>query len=236
MDKLIARAEKKTVAVLRKELFKRSNYGVGVSDFKAERYLKHYYLKEFWKVFYQIADGRFKTGACDCSSMDNIFSTLQQHEGWTLRNLLNWIEIKTAHHTFRILEAKGAFYIVAAGMDALPVNMTLSSLVKVVTAFDEYMANNDFIEILNQAMLENSAEEKAKEILTMTARTFVEDLLEGEDVNFEVHMQKNGRLCCTINPRITWLPTKVFRTSFETFREDFIKAYKAYKLRIRCNL
>ena len=54
-------------------------------------------------------------------------------------------------------------------------------------------------------------------------------IIDDEKISFEVKQQKNGRLCFTINRRASWLPNKVFRTTFETLREDFAKAYDEFK-------
>ncbi len=105
----------------------------------------------------------------------------------------------------------------------------LEDLKDTILEYDLNTREIDLDAILDQALLELSAEEKAKQILTMTARTLIEDVLKGEHVRFEVTQQKNGRLCCKILRAASWLPNKIFRTSFETFREDFIKAYAEFK-------
>ena len=63
----------------------------------------------------------------------------------------------------------------------------------------------------------------------MTAQALIQNLIDDEKISFEIKQQKNGRLCFTINRRASWLPNKVFRTTFETLREDFAKAYDEFK-------
>lgn len=236
-DKLIAKAEKKAVSVLKKEMVRRRKGCIGLSDHRVGRYLKRFYLKEFWKTFYQMAARKFEGEECDFVSEESLCSVLADLLPKTCRarNLHGWVEIRFAHHTFRLLESEGVFYVVAASMDAFPVAMHADSLVAIITAYDAYTGATDLDALLNEALLEITAEEKMREILTLTARNHIQDLLKNEDVSFEVRQQKNGRLCCTIRPLASWLPGKVFRTSFETFREDFIKAYTDFKRTTVCS-
>lgn len=263
MKRLLVKAEMKAVSVLKTELVKRRDGCIGLSDHRSERCLKHFYLKEFWQIFYQMVARQSDTEGCDCATMDSILSafqnaaaesaslasagkdSLQPEDGkgaleqtvlkdCTIRNLRKWVEVKLSHHTFRILDSDGTLYIVAESMDAFPVTMQLDSLIKTVAAYDAYAGEVDFSTMLSNVLLEVETEEKSTMMLTMTARKLVEDLLEEENVRFDVRIQKNGRLCCTIHKWASWLPNKVFRTSFETFRDDFIEAYKDFKLRNRC--
>lgn len=233
MDKLIVKAERKAVSVLKKEVIMRRGGCMGLSDHRAGRYLKRFYLKEFWKIFYQMAAKKFEGEECDFVSEDSLFSALVDLLPATgkARNLRGWIEVRLSHNTFRLLESDGVFYIVASGMDAFPVAMRARTLVAIITAYDDYTGTTDPEALLNSILLEITAEEKMTEILTLTARSLIEDLLKNENVPFVVRQQKNGRLCCTIGPLCRWLPGKVFRTSFETFREDFVKAYKDFRRR-----
>ena len=228
MNKLIIKAEKKAVSALKKKITRCLDSGFSHVDYTMERYHKHFYLKELWKSLYVVVSAKFHTDQSDCSSLESVAAVFRKMD-CAVRDLRQWIEIKMEHHTFRVLESDGQLYIVATGMDALPISICMRDLVNLVVAYDRYIGNNDFPPLLNKVMLEVAAEEKAKEILTMTARTLVEDILEGQDVKLEVRMQKNGRLCCTIGKFLGWKPNKVFRTSFDTFREDFARALKEYQ-------
>ena len=233
MDKLIVKAERKAVSVLKKEVIRRRGGCMGLSDHRAGRYLKRFYLKEFWKIFYHMAAKKFEGEECDFVSEDSLFSVLVDLLPATgkARNLRGWVEVRLSHNTFRLLESEEVFYIVASSMDAFPVAIRARTLVAIITAYDDYTGTTDLEALLNSILLEITAEEKMTEILTLTARSLIEDLLKNENVPFEVRQQKNGRLCCTISPSASWLPGKVFRTSFETFREDFVKAYKDFRRR-----
>lgn len=233
MEKMISKAEKLAVNMLKKEISRRRRTGVGIAGHNSGRYLKHFYLKGFWKQFYNVCCDRYESALTDCGSLGYISEVFQQQrfKECTVRNILKWIEVRFANTTFRILESEGRFYVVATSMDAFQIKMNVADLFKVLVAYDSYTSPENVDALLQQVLLEVSAEEKSIRLLTITARALIADLLEGDDVKFEVRMQKNGRLCCTLIPRASWLPSKIFRTSIETFREDFIKAFKDYKLR-----
>jgi hypothetical protein len=158
--------------------------------------MKHFYLKELWKTFFQIFTNRYEKEGCDFICMDSLISAFSHlyPAKCMVRNLRAWVEVKLAHHTFRILEAEGVFYVVAESMAAFPITMHAASLVAAVTAYDDYTDQMDFNALLDQTLLDIAAEDKCQQMLTMTARVLVEDILKGEDVRFEVSQQKNGRL------------------------------------------
>ena len=233
VEKIITKAEKLAVNMLKKEISRRRRTGVGIAGHNSERYLKHFYLKGFWKQFYNVCCERYEAALTDCGSLGYISEVFQQQgfKECTVRNILKWIEVRFANTTFRILESEGRFYVVATSMDAFQIKMNVADLFKVLVAYDSYTSPENVDALLQQVLLEVSAEEKSIRLLTLTARALIADLLEGDDVKFEVRMQKNGRLCCTILPWASWLPSTMFRTSLETFREDFIKSFKDFRTR-----
>ena len=116
-------------------------------------------------------------------------------------------------------------------MDTFLIGMNTERLVSMVESFDAFLGKDDveIEQVFERALMEYHAQKKCEEILTMTALTLIQDLIDDEKISFEVKQQKNGRLCFTINRRASWLPSKVFRTTFETLREDFAKAYDEFK-------
>lgn len=236
MKRLLDKTEKKAVSALKKELIRRRHGCLCLSDHRAERYLKHFYLREFWKIFYLMIANQSGDAGCPNVVLDSVLSAFRAAadnsalKDCIVRNLRKWVEVKLSHHTFRILDSDGTLYIVAESMDAFPVTMHLDNLIKTLAAYNAYAGEMNFSTLLNNVLLDVETEEKSNMILTMTARTLIEDLLE-EDVRFDVRRQKNGRLCCTIHKWASWLPNKVFRTGFDTFRDDFIQAYRDFKLR-----
>ncbi|MBR5834281.1 MAG: hypothetical protein IKY48_06885 [Bacteroidales bacterium] len=234
MNKLLAKAERKALSVLRKEIAKREYTAFcKIRSYIADRCLHRFYLREFWKALYKVADDNFGKGNRDCRSVDELMNALHQTspEKVVVKSLRAWAEVHLPHHVFRILESEDSLYIVASSMDGFPVTMSAKDLVSVLLAFDEYTATKDMDAMLEKTLIEVSAEKKATEMLTQTASLLIEDILKTEQFRFDVRMQKNGRLCCTIHKWASWMPNKVFRTSFETFREDFIEAYKDFKCR-----
>jgi hypothetical protein len=119
-------------------------------------------------------------------------------------------------------------------MDTFPIKMSSERLVSMLRSFDAYLGKNlsSVDEVFESAIIEYYAAKKSGEILKATAMNLIGDLMD-DPISFEVKMQKNGRLCFTIDRRASWLPNKVFRTTFETLREDFAKAYKEYKAQYR---
>ena len=85
---------------------------------------------------------------------------------------------------------------------------------------------------IDDAPIAYAAEEQARHVLKITASVILEDILAAnEGVNFKMKLQKNGRLCCNIISQASWLPDKVFRTTWETLREDFSAALEDYYMK-----
>lgn len=145
-----------------------------------------------------------------------------------------WVQIKLTNHTYWISQSSGCLYITAGNMDTFPIKMSSERLVSMLRSFDAYLGKNlsSVDEVFESAIIEYYAAKKSGEILKATTMNLIGDLMD-EPISFEVKMQKNGRLCFTIDRRASWLPNKVFRTTFETLREDFAKAYKEYKAQYR---
>ena len=116
-------------------------------------------------------------------------------------------------------------------MDTFPIEMSEKRLVSMVEAFDAYFgkgkANIDLS--FEKGLMKYQAQKRSEEILAMTARIFIQDIIGDEAINIEVRQQRNGKLSFTILSRGYWLANTVFETTFETLREDFIEAYKKFK-------
>ena len=215
MEVLMTKAQKKAVKALKKELARRDDYGYReLKSYVSGGYMHRIYFREYWKTFFELASKEFGDKGCDCCTIDELVQ-----------------EICLPHNTFRVVEAKGCLHIVASSMDGFPVTMPAKKLIELLLAYDEYSAKIDIEAQMEQAVMEVSVEAKSRQMLTQTASLLIEDILKTEQFRFDVRMQKNGRLCCTIHKWASWMPNKVFRTSFENFREDFIEAYKDFKRR-----
>ena len=234
MEKLIAKAQKKTVKVLKKELARRYDYGYReLTSYVEGGHMHRIYLREYWKAFFKLAEKEFGEKGCDCSSVEGLVKEFEKSapDRCTVKLLRAWAEIKLTHSTFRILEAEGSLHVVASCLDGFPVTMPAKTLVEMLLAYDEHLATLDLDALMEQMVMEVSVEAMSRQMLTQTASLLIEDILQTERFRFDVRLQRNGRLCCTIHKWASWMPDKVFRTSFETFREDFIEAYKDFKLR-----
>ena len=234
MEKLIAKAQKKTVKVLKKELARRGDYGYReLMSYVDGGYMHSIYIIEYWKAFFKLAEKEFGEKGCDCSSVEGLVKEFEKSapDRCAVRLFRAWTEIRLTRTTFRILEEEGALHVAASCLEGFPVTMPAKTLVEMLLAYDEYCETLDLDALMEQAVMEVSVEAMSRQMLTQTASLLIEDILQTEKFRFDVRMQKNGRLCCTIHKWASWMPNKVFRTSFETFREDFIEAYKDFKCR-----
>lgn len=232
MNSLVLKAEKKAVLALKKEI-KARNLGKSLDNNVVRKQMKAWYLRRLWKLTYDLAADKFCHDGSRTAALTDIAAVLKTLPDGkcTVGETPAWLHVKLANHAYLVTESNGSLYITATGMATFPVRMTPEDLVALIEAFDSYLGTTDVEQLFEKAVLEYHAEEKSMEILTLTARSLIQDLLKVCDVKFEVRKQKNSRLCCTIFNPASWMPNKVFRTSFETFPEDFIAAYRDFKLR-----
>jgi hypothetical protein len=234
MDAVIIRAEKRAVSALIKEIKRREAYH-SLEKHRGRQLLKVWFLKELWRRVYRIASKMAEEDTFPESlhSVYLAFAGLSK-DGCIITETPAWVQIKLTNHTYWISQSSGCLYITAGNMDTFPIKMSSERLVSMLRSFDAYLGKNlsSVDEVFELAIIEYYAAKKSGEILKATAMNLIGDLMD-EPISFEVKMQKNGRLCFTIDRRASWLPNKVFRTTFETLREDFAKAYKEYKAQYR---
>ena len=231
MNTIINKAEKKAISALMKEIKRRNGYH-SLENPRAKRLLKLWFVKEFWRRVHELTV-KEATGdviPVDLRSLASSFATLCKG-GCVVKETPAWIEIRLTNHSYWISSSEGNLYITAGHMDTFLIGMNTERLVSMVESFDAFLGKDDveIEQVFERALMEYHAQKKCEEILTMTALTLIQDLIDDEKISFEVKQQKNGRLCFTINRRASWLPSKVFRTTFETLREDFAKAYDEFK-------
>ena len=231
MNAIINKAEKKAISALMKEIKRREGYH-SLENPRAKRLLKQWFVKELWRKVNQLT---VKEAVQDCVPVDlrSVGSSFvsQCKGGCIVEETTAWIEIILPNHSYWITCSKGKLYITASHMDTFLIGMNTERLVSMVEAFDAFLGKDDveIEQVFERALMEYHAQKKCEEILTMTALTLIQDLIDDEKISFEVKQQKNGRFCFTINRRASWLPNKIFRTTFETLREDFAKAYDEFK-------
>ena len=231
MNIIIKKAEKKAISALMTEIKRREGYR-SLENPRAKRLLKQWFIKEFWRRIHELTvkEATSDSVPVDLRSLVSFFVSLCKG-GCIVKETPAWVEIRLPNHSYWITSSQGKLYITAGHMDTFPVGMSGERLVTMVEVFDAFLGKNDIQieQVFDRALLEYHAQKKSEEILTMTAQALIQDLIDDEKISFEVKQQKNGRLCFTINRRASWLPNKVFRTTFETLREDFAKAYDEFK-------
>ena len=230
MDTVIIRAEKQAVSALIKEFKCREAYH-SLEKPRGRQLLKVWFLKELWRRVCRLGSKVTEEGTV-LESLHSVYLTFAGllKDGCRITETPAWVQIKLVNHTYWISQSNGCLYITAGNMDTFPIKISAERLVSMIHSFDAYLGNNQsFVdEVFEAAVIEYYAAKKSEEILKATAMNLIGDLID-EKISFEVKLQKNGRLCFTIDKRASWLPNKVFRTTFETLREDFSKAYKEYK-------
>lgn len=229
---IVEKASRKAI----KELF----ITLGVSDRygrlnspEERRYWKNKYLRELWRLSFLL--GNKESGITHDNASPNrtdIVASLQSflNEGYRAMGTQAWTSVKLTNHSYIISDAGDGIYITAHNTDAQKSIMSAEDTAQLMIAFDTFLKNWE--QEIDDALLAYSAEKQAAHVLKMTASVILEDILaENEGVNFKMKLQKNGKLRCSIISRASWLPDKVFRTTWETLREDFTAALKDYYTR-----
>ncbi len=230
MEKLLEKARKRAAAALKKALVERKRL-LERDSYRKGRFLQEYYLEEFWKSFYSLAQEKYgvEHGECDSTApLVEAFGRAVPMFKCDTRVTI-WKEFKLANHKYGMLEEDGLIYIAPYGASPLPVTMLPDDLVATILAFDSCTSDAEIDKILEEMEFELSVEEKCTQVLNATAMGLIGNQLGGKDVQLDVRCQKNGRLLCRIRSLASWRPDTIFRTdSFETFLEDFKVAYKRF--------
>lgn len=134
-------------------------------------------------------------------------------------------------YSYIISESQAGTFITA--FNASPQKTLLSSedTSRLIVEIDRYLERWE--QSIDEALLAFSAEKQAREMMRTTAMILIGDVYdENGKINFILKQQKNGRVCCTLLGPNYWNQRKLFRTTWENFREDFIKAYKEFNHRL----
>lgn len=231
MEKIITKAERRAVSALTKEVRRRDECRIPKIP-RTKRLLKSWFIKEFWRKVYELTN---REAAQDSVPLDlrSVSSSFADMCAGTcqVKETSAWVEIKFPNNTYWISCSDGMLYITPGNMDTFPIEMSEKRLVSMVEAFDAYFGNGKAnIDLsFEKGLMKYQAQKRSEEILAMTARIFIQDIIGDEAINIEVRQQRNGKLSFTILSRGYWLANTVFETTFETLREDFIEAYKKFK-------
>lgn len=231
---IVEKAAKKAIKELFRTLKVSDRYG-RLNRPEERRYWKNKYLRKLWRLTFLLGNKESGT-AHDNSSLNrtDIAASLQSHlhERCMAMGTQSWTGVKLPNHSYIISDAGDGIYITAYNTDAQRSLMSAEDTAQLMIAFDAFL--NNWEQEIDDAMLAYSAEKQAALVLKMTASVILEDILaENEGVYFKMKLQKNGRLRCNIISQASWLPDKVFRTTWETLREDFTAALKDYYIKQR---
>jgi hypothetical protein len=157
-------------------------------------------------------------------SWDSVAVTVQ---GWNsdkvhVTNVRAWMQMWFGNNLYLLTQKEGKLYITSSDMGTFPVKMPLDRLREMLTAFDAYLAT-DIHSVVTSALTACHAQVKANELLTTAALSLIHDLLQGKDLKIAMR-QHRDRMYCEVKESEWWGTKRTFRTSLETFREDFAVA------------
>ena len=226
---IIEKAAKKAINALFSTLSVSDKYG-HLNRPEERRYWKNKYLRELWKFSFAVAKEEFdKQDDYVPMIRKDIVSSLQEmlSDDCKAIHTMSWTCVRLANRSYIISDASDGTYVTANDTDAQVSLMTAEQTARLMNAFDEYLTNWE--QEIDDALLAYSAEKQAGLVLKMTASVILKDILaENEGIDFKMKLQKIGKIRCNITSKASWLPDKVFRTTWETLREDFAAALKEY--------
>ena len=231
-SKILEKAKKKATKALFSTLDISDKYG-HLERQQDRRYWKNKYLRELWQFTFKLGNKEFGPHEKRAGDMwKEIVALLQtmQNDGCKAMETKAWTGIKLTNHSYIISCSSDETYITAHGTAAQRSMMSAEDTACLMIAFDSFLSNWE--QEIDEALLAYGAEKQAALVLKMTASVILEDILAAnEGVNFKMKLQKNGRLRCNIISQASWLPDKVFRTTWETLREDFSAALEDYYMK-----
>lgn len=197
------------------------------------RYWKNKYLRELWKHCFMLGNRELLSPPVPGREMrERISASLKDiaKDDCIAIGTQSWISVKLAHHSYILSEGEGATLVTAHNATAQPTLMSAEDTARLIVAFDDFLTQWE--QRIDEALLAYSSDKKTRLLLKMTASAILEDILtENDGIDFRMSLQKNGKLKCTIIRKASWLPDKVFRTTWEDLRSDFVEALKDYYTR-----
>ena len=231
MTEIIIKADRKAKAAM-DEILERSDKYTG-NGYKTQwrRYWKDKYLREFWSHAFRLANEAWEGTP---ANKDEILRYIEEYSRGNCRitKTSAWADVKLRNTTYIISESGKQIFITAFNTTAQRSSMSSEDAARLIIAIDEYL--DQWEKSIDEALLAYRAEQQACEMLKTTAMVMVGDLVsKTPNIDFKLKLQKNGRLACTLIGPNYWNQKTLFRTSWETFREDFARALTAFEQRLK---
>ena len=231
MTEIIIKADRKAKAAMDEILERSDKYTSNGYNTQWRRYWKNKYLRELWSNAFRMANETLEKVPAD---KDDIIRYIEEYSCGNCRitKTSAWADAKLKNARYIISESNKQVFITAFDTTAQRTQLSSEDTARLIIAIDEYLGQWE--QSIDEALLAYRAEKQACEMLKTTAMVLIGDLIEkARDIDFKLKLQKNGRLACTLIGPNYWNQKTVFRTSWETFREDFTEALKEFEQRMR---
>lgn len=230
MTDIIIKADRKAKKAM-DEILERSEKYSSINDRCSwRRYWKDQYLRELWRFSFCMANDAMTGESAD---KDDIISHLKMLTCGECKvtDTSFFADVRLKNYTYIISESEKGTFITA--FNAGPQKTLLSSedSARLIIAIDNYLEKWE--QSIDEAFLVYCAEKQACEMMKTTAMALIGDIFDEDGkIDFRLRLQKNGRVCCTLIGPNYWDQKKMFRTTWENFREDFVMAYQGFKQRL----
>ena len=234
MKKLIQKAAKRARACLQDYLNEATR--LDFTSFTFRRILAGVYSQELWSVANALLNERHYTEDEHVVTTEEVERTALNKFGTRCEvvHLFAWMELRLRNGSYLFADSDNQLNVKMFNTDLLEVKAPIEDLLNMLQTLDEYLGTIDINEIVNDAIMVYKAEKKASEILIQTLMSQLPGFALAGDESLNVKVLKNGRLLCTLSAEPIWVQDRVFRTSVETFADDFLKAYAKFKDSINC--
>jgi hypothetical protein len=202
-------------------------YPFGIADFASAPIAttRKHYIRAFWTQINELATHAYGGQRLEKFTLESLRELFVQRQSERIKLIYvrTWIQVSFPTISFLINTSESGIYITATNMGTYPVKMTAQHLIDMLIAIDDYLST-DLDSHIKDIITSTCAEVKANQMLTTTAMSLVEDMIDGKDLALKLRLHK-GKMYCDIHDLRYWRKTITFRTSIETLRED---------LRINC--
>ena len=207
---------------------------------RREFYLKYVtlarknYLRIFWGKLNQLALRSYRGQCHEPLSLGSLRYSfmLRRSDSMKLVDVDSWLQVALRNTSYFLTQTGRKVYITATDMGTYPVNMPADRLLDMINAYDAYLST-DIDSLVKDVMTSCNAQIKAEEVLTAAVESIVADLIKGKHLGLSMRQHKD-RLYCKVTVLNHWNKQVSFRTTLETFRNDFL--VNCHKARISVNI